>query len=228
MKVLRKGLIMTNVFPRREDTTQLAASVVAGVMSRRHFLLRLLGSAASLVGLPGVLAACSESATPGATTTAATPTTEPSLVRLSSVVTPQDGGLYDDLLPDFERQTGYQVELTTGEDVSGPARDGQSDMIISHYGHRDAQAFIQDRFGQWPQTVFSNQLALFGPSDDPAQVRDLIDVIEAFRRIATTQSPYIVNNNEGVKYLSDVLWHGAGRPEKGEWYSDQGLTNRDA
>ena len=71
-------------------------------------------------------------------------------------------------------------------------------------------------------------MALLGPSDDPAQVQDFIDVIEAFRCIAKTQSPYIVNNNEGVKYLSDVLWHGAGRPEKGEWYSDQGLTNRDA
>lgn len=228
MKVLRKGLIMTNVFPRREDTTQLAASVVAGVMSRRHFLLRLLGSAAGLVGLPGVLAACSESATPGATTTAATPTTETSLVRLSSVVTPQDGGLYDDLLPDFERQTGYQVELTTGEDVSGPARDGQSDMIISHYGHRDAQAFIQDGFGQWPQTVFSNQLALFGPSDDPAQVRGLTDLVEAFDRIAQTQSPFIVNDAEVLKYLSEILWNSAGRPEKGRWYRDQGVKHQAA
>jgi tungstate transport system substrate-binding protein len=144
------------------------------------------------------------------------------------VVSPQDGGLYDDLLPDFEQQTGYQVELTTGQDVYGPARDGQADVILSHYGHKDAQAFVQDGFGQWPQPVVSNQLALLGPPEDPAQVRDLTDLVEAFRRIANTQAPFVVNDIEGVKYLTEILWNAAGSPEKEGWYSDQGLQGQNA
>jgi tungstate transport system substrate-binding protein len=224
---------MTSASSYKKDPTKLAATFSASDMSRRRFL-QVLGSASGGVATAGILVACNDRGTGGESgreaedSSAMGAATQPSHVRLFSVVTPQDGGLYDDLLPDFEQQTGYQVELTTEVDVFGPPRDGQADVVISHYGHTDAQAFVQDGFGQWPQTVFSNQLALLGASDDPAQVRDLIDVIEAFRRIAKTQSPYIVNNNEGVKYLSDVLWHGAGRPEKGEWYSDQGLTNRDA
>lgn len=228
MKELGKGLVTMNVFPRGEDTIQLAANVVAGAVSRRRFLLGLLGGTAGLVGLSGTLAACSESETPDATTTAAPATTETSLVRLSSVVSPQDGGLYDDLLPDFEQQTGYQVELTTGEDVYGPAGDGQADIVISHYGHRGAQAFVQDDLGQWPQAVFSNQLALLGPSDDPAQVRDLDDLMEAFSRIARTRSPFIVNGADVLKYLSEILWNGVGRPEKGEWHRDQGVRDQAA
>jgi tungstate transport system substrate-binding protein len=224
MKVLRKGLMMTDVFSCGEDTNQLAANVVG----RRRFLLGLFGSAAGLVSLPGVLAACSGSETPGASTTAATATTGASLVRLSSVVTPQDGGLYDDLLPDFERQTGYRVELTAQSDAYGPARAGQADVVISHYGHRDTQTFVQDGFGQWPQTVFSNQTALLGVSDDPARVRNLTDLVEAFRRIAQTQSPFIVNDSEGIKYLSEILWNNAGRPEKGKWYRDQGVQHQAA
>ena len=219
--------MMTEVFPLG-DTTDLAATFTAGVVSRRRFL-QLLGGAAGAVAAGEALAACglstgSETESSPATTTA-TPT---SLVRLSSVVTPQDGGLYDDLLPGFERQTGYQVELTTGEDVYGPARDGHADVVLSHYGHKDAQAFVQDGFGQWPQPVFFNQLALLGPPSDPAQVRDLIDLVEAFRRIANTHSPLIVNNIEGVKYLTEILWNAAGFTEKGGWYNDQGLQGQDA
>ena len=78
-------------------------------------------------------------------------------------------------------------------------------MVLSHYGHKDAQAFVQDGFGQWPQLVFSNQLALLGPPSDPAQVQDLTDLVEAFRRIADIQSPLIVSNIEGVKYLTEIL-----------------------
>jgi tungstate transport system substrate-binding protein len=218
---------MTDVFPLG-DTTDLAATFTAGVVSRRRFL-QLLGGAAGAVAAGEALAACSLSTGSETESSPATTTTTPtSLVRLSSVVTPQDGGLYDDLLPDFERQTGYQVELTTGEDVYGPARDGHADVVLSHYGHKDAQAFVQDGFGQWPQPVFFNQLALLGPPSDPAQVRDLIDLVEAFRRIANTHSPLIVNNIEGVKYLTEILWNAAGFTEKGGWYNEQGLQGQDA
>jgi tungstate transport system substrate-binding protein len=143
-------------------------------------------------------------------------------------VTPQDGGLYDDLLPDFERRSGYQVELTTGEDVYGPARNGQADVVLSHYGHVDAQAFVQEGLGQWPQTVFFNQHTLLGPPSDPARVQDLTDLVEAFRRIARTRSPFVLNNTDGIKYLTDVLWEAAGSPAKEGWYRDQGLQGPDA
>jgi tungstate transport system substrate-binding protein len=203
------------------------------VVSRRRFL-QFLGGAAGAVAVSEALAACSQGTSSqdiGSETedsvTAGT-TTPTSLVRLSSVVTPQDGGLYNDLLPDFEQQTGYKVELTTGEDVYRPARDGQADVVLSHYGHKDTQAFVQDGYGQWPQTVFFNQLALLGPPGDPAQVQNLTDMVEALRRIAQTQSPFIVNNAKLLKYLSEILWNAAGSPEKGEWYRDEGMQHEAA
>ena len=101
-------------------------------------------------------------------------------------------------------------------------------MVLSHYGHKDAQAFVQDGFGQWPQPVVSNQLALLGPPEDSAQVQDLTDLVEAFRRIANTQAPFVVNDIEGVKYLTEILWNAAGSPEQEGWYSDQGLQGQNA
>jgi tungstate transport system substrate-binding protein len=220
---------MTDAFPPKE-IIEVAATLTEDAVSRRRFL-QLLGGAVGAVAVSGTLAACSEDTASGGdaeSSPAASTTTPASLVRLSSVVSPQDGGLYDDLLPDFEQQTGYQVELTTGQDVYGPARDGQADVVLSHYGHRDAQAFVQDGLGQWPQPVFSNQLALLGPPEDPAQIQNLTDLVEAFRRIANTQSPLIANDIEGVKYLTEILWDAAGSPEKEGWYSDQGLQGQEA
>ena len=52
--------------------------------------------------------------------------------------------------------------------------------------------------------------------------------MEAFRRIAQTESPFIVNDLEGGKYLTEILWHAAGRPQKGEWYSDEGFKREEA
>ena len=216
--------------PRGETKAGLPAGLLSAreVVSRGRFL-RLLCGAAGTVAATGTMVACnlgSRGETEGSTD--AESPAQTSIIRLSSVVTPRDGGLYDELLPGFERQTGYGVELTTQSNVYGPARDGQADVVISHYGHRDAQAFVQDGLGQWPQPVFSNQLALLGPPDDPAEARDLTDLTEAFSRIAQTESPFIVNDLEGVKYLSEILWHAAGRPEKGRWYHDEGLKEKEA
>ena len=213
-------------------TTELATKHTARGVSRRRFL-KFLGGAAGAVALSGAVVSWLQdtSQATGSETgnsPAVESTTPTSLVRLSSVVTAQDGGLYDDLLPDFERQTGYQVELTTGEDVYGPARDGQADVVLSHYGHRGAQAFVQDGYGQWPQMVFFNQHALLGPPSDPAQVQNLTDMVEALRRIAQTQSPFIVNNAKLLKHLSEILWNAVGSPEKGEWYRDEGMQHEAA
>jgi tungstate transport system substrate-binding protein len=87
---------------------------------------------------------------------------------------------------------------------------------------------VQDGLGQWPQTVFFNQHTLLGPPSDPARVQDLTDLVEAFRRIARTQSPFVVNNTEGIKYLIDVLWEAAGSPAKEGWYSDQEVQGQEA
>ena len=146
---------MTAASSYKEDPTRLAATFSASDMSRRRFL-QVLGSAFGGAATAGILVACndqgtgSESGGEAEGSSAIGAATQPSHLRLFSVVTPQDGGLYDDLLPDFEQQTGYQVELTTEVDVYGPARDGQADVVISHYGHTGAQAFVQDGFGQWP------------------------------------------------------------------------------
>ena len=149
-------------------------------------------------------------------------------LRLSSVKTPLDGGLYDVLLPAFVIRSGLKVVVTPGEDVYGPARRGAADVVLSHYGHEDTRAFVLEGYGEWPRAVFSNQIALIGPPADPAGVRGMQSITAAFRRIADTRSPFLVNDMEGIKYLTDILWHAAGRPDKQDWYLTPAVSKRDA
>jgi tungstate transport system substrate-binding protein len=135
-------------------------------------------------------------------------------------------GLFDVLGRDFQEQTGYQLEVfsgsagtvgdTVGDDeifLEGP--DGVADVLISHYGRKPVQQFVQDGLGLWPVTVFANTMALIGPYSDPANIRGTRDVVEAFRRIAETESPY-------------VSWEAAGRPPKTSWYIDAGARAGEA
>ncbi len=146
------------------------------------------------------------------------------VVRLAVVNTPAESGLLSDILPDFERQTGLRVELYAGSDAIIRARNGQVDLIISHYGHADLESFMMDGLGLWPRPVFANQQVIIGPSSDPARVANLQDAVEGFRRIAQSKSPYVVNNGSIPKYVEDVLWEAAGRPPKEAWYIDLGLN----
>src|SRR3990172_8731325 len=150
------------------------------------------------------------------------------VVRLAVVLTPEDSGLLRAILPNFERQTGLRVEVYSGEDVYVRARNGQADLVISHYGHADHEAFMTDGLGLWPRFVFGNQNAIIGPSSDPAHVFGLADAVAGFRQIAQSRAPFVSNNSGIPKYTEDLIWEAAGRPPKEGWYVDLGLRERQA
>lgn len=124
------------------------------------------------------------------------------------------------LIAAFEQGSRYRVELTTSSELYNLAREGKVDLLVSHYGHRDAERFVMDGLGEWPRTLFSNQMALVGPPGDPAGVRNFHDAGEAFRKIAETRSKFVLNDLDGVRYLTEILWHAAGRPDRTGWFLD--------
>jgi tungstate transport system substrate-binding protein len=151
-----------------------------------------------------------------------------SVIRLQVVTIPVDTGLLQDLLPDFEKATGYRVDVTKGDQVYAFARQGAADLVLSHFGHTDVDDFMADDLGLWPRTVFASQSVLLGPATDPAGIRGIQNAAEAFRRIAQTKSRFVVNNAATEKYLGQILWEGAGRPDQAGWYTDSGLSDQAA
>ena len=144
------------------------------------------------------------------------------IVRVASVKTAVEGNVLPALIADFEKASPYRVELAPGEAVYTWAREGKADLVVSHYGHHEAEDFVLEGLGEWPRTIFSNQMALVGPPADPARVRGLQDAGEAFRRIALSKSKFVLNDIDGVRYLTEVLWHAAGKPDRSGWLLDEG------
>ncbi len=151
---------------------------------------------------------------------------QPKVVRVAAVITPESSGLLRQLLADFEKQTGNSVVVDSRQDVFGLARDGKADLVIAHYGHGGTEDFCTEGLGGWPRPVFSNQAALIGPASDPAGIAGSRDAVEAFRRIARKKAPFVVNNSATEKYLADVLWQAADKPDYADWYRDKGLRNQ--
>jgi tungstate transport system substrate-binding protein len=152
----------------------------------------------------------------------------PGVVRLLSVPTVNDGGEWSELLPAFSRQTGIDVKLQIAtNDLFDRARRGEADLVYSHYGHTDVSAFVLGGYGQWPRTILSNMIALLGPPTDPAGVRGLTDLAEAFRRIAASGATYEVNGSPGLAYVARIML-AAGALGPGAWYVDDGLREAQA
>jgi tungstate transport system substrate-binding protein len=150
------------------------------------------------------------------------------LIRLVAVPIVRDSGVIADLLPDFEKHSGYQVQVTSRtNDLYQRARQGEADLVISHYGVQDMEQFVVEGFGFWPRMVFGSTVAILGPPSDPAGIRGL-DAVEGFRRIAKAGAPFIPNHLPVTDYLVEILWEAAGRPDRTGWFHDLGLSGRQA
>jgi tungstate transport system substrate-binding protein len=140
------------------------------------------------------------------------------VVRLAVVNTPYQSGLLASLLPQFEKTSGYRVEVYSGSDVYEQAESGKVDLLISHYGKAPVEQFVTSGKGAWPRPVFSNQAVLVGPKDDPAKIRGMTDPIAAMKKIIASGSRFLATSNAGERYLSELLIAGAGNPQRGAWY----------
>lgn len=141
-------------------------------------------------------------------------------VRLASVNAPFQSGLLEYLLQKFETESGYRVEISAGTDAFYRARAGSADIVLSHYGKSEVEEFVSSGLGSWPRMVFSNQMALIGPEDDPAGISNTTDPVAAMRRIAEARAPFLTPANAGSRYLASVLLAAAGEPDRTGWYEE--------
>jgi len=208
---------------------------------RLHWLL--VGLAFGLVGCrgegEGAAAEASAAAAPAAASDAraraeTAPTqavARPSVVRVAAVNTTLSSGLLQELASEFSESSGLQVEFFgveqanqkkkgRGNKLFEAARAGKIDLMVTHYGKPPLEAFVMEGLGEYPRLVFANQAAIIGPATDPAGIAGMSDAAAAFRKIAASGSPYVVNNLEGLKYLSGLLWRAAGEPDKNTWWME--------
>ena len=142
-------------------------------------------------------------------------TDETKTIRLSTTTSVNDSGLLSHLLPVFESEYGYTVEVQsagTGKAIAA-AKAGNADLILVHSKSQE-ETFVADGFGRVVSgfsaarvSFIYNYFVLCGPSADPAGVKSSASVLDAFAAIAEGKHTFISRGDGSGTHTKELaLW----------------------
>jgi tungstate transport system substrate-binding protein len=201
-------------------------------------VLWLSAAVVLIVGLSAALAGCGSSTTtttvaPAESTTSLAPaTTAPpttavqvSDVVLASTTSTQDSGLFDVLIPAFEKDNPqYKVKVIavgSGEAIKlGETKD--ADVLLVHSPAAEV-AFVKAGFGAVRQDVMYNDFLIVGPASDPAKIKGTPLTADALKAIDAAKATFITRaDKSGTATKEATLWKAAGVTPSGDWYQATG------
>ncbi len=145
-------------------------------------------------------------------------------LKLATTTSTEDSGLLDVLLPEFTKDTGYEVQVIavgTGQAIEmGEA--GDVDVILVH-SRAAEDKFVEDGFGVDRRDVMYNDFLVIGPAEDPAGIKGEADVLKAFAAIQEKQAPFVSRGDDsGTDKKEKGIWKKANISTEGDWYIEVG------
>ena len=142
-------------------------------------------------------------------------TEETKVIRLSTTTSVNDSGLLAYILPVFEADYGYTVEIQsagTGKAIAA-AKAGNADLIFVHSKSQE-EAFIEGGFGRVVDgfeaeriNFLYNYYVLCGPTEDPAGAKDAASVMDAFAAIAEGKYSFVSRGDNSGTHTKEIsLW----------------------
>lgn len=153
-------------------------------------------------------------------------TPEKPVIRLSTTTSVNDSGLLPYLLPEFEKKTGYKVEVQsagTGAAIQ-KAKDGNADVILVH-AKASEEEFISEGYGVERLPFMYNFFVVVGPKDDPAGVKGSANAAEAFAKIRDSKSKFVSRGDESGTHKAELkIWGKDNAPDaqNDSWYISAG------
>ncbi|MBB6181587.1 extracellular solute-binding protein [Pseudorhizobium flavum] len=148
-------------------------------------------------------------------------------ILVASTTSTQDSGLFDHILPLFEKKTGITVKVVaqgTGQALD-TARRGDADVVLVHAKAQE-EKFVGEGFGVKRFDVMYNDFVLIGPSNDPAGISGMKDITAALVAIEAKQAAFVSRGDRSGTHAAELkLWEEAGidiEDAKGSWYKDIG------
>lgn len=145
-------------------------------------------------------------------------------IILATTTSTRDSGLLDVLIPVFERKTGYKVKpiaVGTGQALE-MGRRGNADVLLVHAPEAEKE-LVESGVGINYQLVMHNDFIIVGPDQDPAGIKTAKNTVDAFRKIAQTQSVFVSRGDEsGTHKKEQEIWKEAGITPAGKWYLQAG------
>jgi tungstate transport system substrate-binding protein len=145
---------------------------------------------------------------------------------LATTTSTQDSGLLDELIPLFEKESGYFVKtIAVGSgQAMAMGQKGEADVLLVHSPDAEKK-FMAEGAGSSRRLVMHNDFVLVGPPADPAQIKSAKTSAAAFKKIADSQALFLSRgDNSGTHAKEKGLWKGAGiSPDGQKWYQQTGL-----
>jgi tungstate transport system substrate-binding protein len=145
-------------------------------------------------------------------------------MTLSTTTSTFDSGLLSVIVPIFEKANHVKVKIVsvgTGQSIA-IAQKGDADCVLVHARALEDK-FMNDGFGTFRFDVMYNDFIIIGPKSDPAGIKSTKTAIEAFQKIASTQSTFISRGDKSGTNVKELdVWKAAGIEPKGTWYVSAG------
>lgn len=152
---------------------------------------------------------------------------EERFITVASTTSTEQSGLFNYLLPLFEKDSGIAVRVVavgTGQAIK-LARNGDADVLFVHHKPSE-EAFVAEGFGVQRFDVMYNDFVIVGPRTDPASIAKMRDTLAALQRIAQKQASFASRGDDsGTHKLELSLWQAANVDVKavsGTWYRETG------
>jgi len=157
----------------------------------------------------------------GSTTGAAAETR----IRMASTTSTQNSGLFDYLLPIFEKKTGIKIDVVavgTGAAIEIGKR-GDADLVFVHAKELELQAVREGYFVNRHDVMY-NDFMIIGPTNDHAKIKGTTSATVAFKKIAASGSFFVSRGDKsGTNIMELSIWKKTGiEPARQKWYLEAG------
>jgi tungstate transport system substrate-binding protein len=146
-------------------------------------------------------------------------------IKCASTTSTQNSGMFDHILPIFAKKTGIQVDVVavgTGAAIEIGKR-GDADVVFVHAKPLELKA-VEEGYFVNRHDVMYNDFVIIGPTNDPAKIKGMKSVTEAFKKIAASGSPFVSRGDKSGTNIKELaVWKQAGQDPKGQkWYLEVG------
>jgi len=146
------------------------------------------------------------------------------IIRLATTTSTDNSGLLRDLLPNFEKSSGYEVHVIavgTGKALR-MGRDGDVDIVLVHAADAEKK-FVNNGYGVNRRQVMYNDFVIVGPAQDPAGIKGMKNADDALKKIASQKAIFVSRGDDsGTNRKELALWKMAGISPTGSWYREAG------
>ncbi|MBN2650981.1 MAG: extracellular solute-binding protein [Spirochaetales bacterium] len=129
-------------------------------------------------------------------------------IFLATTTSTENSGLLAYLLPVFEEESGYTVNVIavgTGNAIR-LGMDGNADVVMVHAKEREDK-FVAEGYGYQRIEFMYNDFVVVGPKSDPAGIRDLSDVKSAFSKIKEKNCGFVSRGDDSGTHIKELtIW----------------------